>query len=596
MKFFIILLATLTIISNTDVPSRSFDTSAYQQALSWRSFNLFRRQRQKPALPVRSPIPVFSNTPAPIRTPEHRPVNMPKSREVVTPTPSSTPTGKWLMFPRTTDMPTASPALTPRASHEPAQNNLNQKFRTLEDEVMGVKQKKSLFSTDHANRILRDLNDLENNGYSKVETEKLRQIVYEFTPDLKKQSGFTTTDQNCIKANPVLVADITDTSKIQKITAPGTASSEGPKGHSFIWTNSVKVPVYAPTDIILDSGSYVKDNENAPAQYILWFLVKGYCDFQVKFDHIDEPIEAVRKNFSSIPKVADSRGTQVADKVELRAGELLGYTKGNIPSGNWDFGMYDMSKEGPLAQYGSQASHRNAVCWPDFYSSGKREFYKRLLEGPRLLCSFSSSSEPQTQPSPATSSNNPPVIKNLGINFDTAFVFLQSENKLFLEYGAEVSGPSGPKILPTFEYRTAPDADVLAISDGIVQKVTYQNDTSDYEIHIIPSENSQWTIGHDHVNNPKVSVGNRVKAGDIIGKAGNMGGGLGRTEIMIWVSEATRPMTYCPLKYFDPQLLDQYKQKIIKHMKDWEDFKGNSNLYNEQKHILPGCAYEKIAD
>ena len=582
----VLLIFASTLFSSFDLPQS--DRLLDRQALSLRSINWFRYWRKKPA--------IF--TPAPVMTPEYRPVIMPRHGPIVTPTPTPTPARKWLIFPQTTKTPTTSPTPT-QTSNESSQNNLNQKFRTLEDEVMGVKQRKSLFSIDHANRILRDLSDLENNGYSKVETERLRQIVYDFTPDLKKQSGSPATTQNCVKANPTLVDDITDASKIQKITAPGTASSEGPKGHSFIWTNGLSVPIYAPIDIVLDSGSYVKDNENSPAQYILWFLVKGNCDFQVKFDHIDEPIEIIRKNFPSTPKVADSRGIQVANKVEFKAGELLGYTKGNIPSGNWDFGMYDMSKEGPLAQYGSQASHRNAVCWPDFYSSGKREFYKRLLEGPRLLCSFSSSSEPQSQPqpSPATSSDSPPVIKNLGINFDTAFVFLQSENKLFLEYGAEVaSSEGGTKILPTFEYRTAPDADVFAVSDGIIKSITYQDRNRDYAIHILPSENSQWTIGHDHVSNPRVSVGQKVKAGDLLGKVGSLSSSLGRTEIMMWVSEATRPMTYCPMKYFDPQLLPQYKQKILQHMKDWEEFKGNTNLYSEERHVLPGCAYEKIAD
>ncbi len=189
-----------------------------------------------------------------------------------------------------------------------------------------------------------------------------------------------------------------------------------------------------------------------------------------------------------------------------------------------------------------------------------------------------------------------PVLKNLGVNFEQAFVFLPSENKLFLEYGAEVSGPSGPKILPTFEYRTAPDAEVFAAMDGVVTNVTYQDRNQDYSIHLQPETNSPWILEHDHVSNPRVSKGDQVKAGDILGKVGKLDSNLGRTEIMLWDSSGSRPMTYCPLLYFDLSLLSPYKQKIQQHMRDWEAFKGNSNLYNEEKHLLPGCAYENLAD
>lgn len=191
---------------------------------------------------------------------------------------------------------------------------------------------------------------------------------------------------SCLKTNPVLVADITDFEKIQKITAPGTQSSEGPKGHSFVWTNGQKVPVYAPIAGVLESGAYSKDNESSPAQYLLMFKVKGYCDFQFKFDHIDEPVDVIRSALPTVPKVADSRGTFVTEIIEFNTGDLIGYTKGNIPSGNWDFGLYNMAEKRALKD--SYGLHAYSVCWVDFYSSGKQPQYRSLLEGPKLVCSF----------------------------------------------------------------------------------------------------------------------------------------------------------------------------------------------------------------
>ena len=204
-------------------------------------------------------------------------------------------------------------------------------------------------------------------------------------------------------------------------------------------------------------------------------------------------------------------------------------------------------------------------------------------------------------------SGKPLVIKNLGVSFEQldkntnragAFLFLPSEQKVFLEYGVEVpSATGGTKILPTFEYRTAKDAEVFAASDGVITKIAYQAQTQDYEILIQPEIGSQWTLGHDHVSAVKVSEGDTVKAGDVLGTAGTLGGALGRTEIMIWGSSSQNsPLTYCPFKLFVPELLSEYQQKVSRHMKEWEEFKGNADLYAEEKHLFAGCLQETIFD
>ncbi|TSC62316.1 MAG: Peptidoglycan binding protein [Parcubacteria group bacterium Gr01-1014_48] len=208
------------------------------------------------------------------------------------------------------------------------------------------------------------------------------------------------------------------------------------------------------------------------------------------------------------------------------------------------------------------------------------------------------------RPAPAQISIEPPVLKNFGVRFEEwnkttgtagSFLFLPAENKVFLEYGVEVMGPDGPKILPTFEYRVARDTDVLAAIDGVITKLFYKDYTKDYGIHIQPSTNSQWILEHDHVSNPLVSLGDTVKAGDILGKAGTLGGELGRTEIMLFVGGSTIT-THCPFKYLDPALKDMYREKILRHIKDWEEFKNNPALYNEESHVLPGCVQETILD
>ncbi len=266
---------------------------------------------------------------------------------------------------------------------------------------MEAKAKRGIyFSLEHSDRILKDLNNLETQGYQKSEIERLRKIVIDLSPHLwpkpepKKEpepgqvvmTPNPTPTPNCINTNPTLIADITDFYKIRKITAPGSPSSEGPKGHSFIWTEYQRVPLYVPLDAVLDAGSYGKDKPDSPAQYLLTFDVKGHCNFKFRFDHVDEPIESVRQNMPAIPSVSDSRTNPVANRIEFKAGELIGYTSGTMQAGNWDFGLYNMAQKGALAE--SYGMHAYSVCWPDFYSSEKRTQYRNLLEGPKLVCSF----------------------------------------------------------------------------------------------------------------------------------------------------------------------------------------------------------------
>lgn len=511
--------------------------------------------------------------------------------------------------PRISKLPIPTDTIVPNLNHGegmPSLSNLKNQFSVLEQELAIAKNSKAFLSETHYERIKKDLDNLKRQGYSASEVDRLHGLAIDLSPHITDQkktvdSVSNPTSSLCTaNSKPQLIADITEFSKIQKISAPGTQSSEGPKGHAFIWTGGQRVSIYAPIDAVLESGAYSRDTADSPAQYNLTFNIKGYC-FKFRFDHIDEPVDKIKSVLPLVPKIADSRGTFLDQLIEFKTGELIGYTKGNPQSGNWDFGLYDMSKEGVLAQHGSTGIHLNSVCWPDYYLSDK---YKKLLEGSRLVCDQVSSS-PLISPL-ITSANKDPVLKNLGVSFEAwdrstnragAFIFSSSENKVFLEYGVEVpSSEGGTKILPTFEYRTDSDADVLSVIDGLVTKIDYQSNTQDYEVLIQPEENSQWTLGQDHISNLRVAKGDKVKAGDILGKVGTLGGNLGRTEIMLWKSSSTRPVTYCPLKYFDPQLLAQYKQKIQQHMKDWEEFKGNLSLYNEDKHFLPGCIYETLLD
>ena len=273
-------------------------------------------------------------------------------------------------------------------------------FAAAKEEIEKAQKSGSRFPKEHSDRVLRDLTSFEAAGQAKSEIDRLRKIVQGLSPhigDAARAAAAAETEAAKAAAKkacaetvpPVLTADITDLSKVQNITAPGSSSREGPKGHSFINTNHARVPLYAPVAAIYDSGSYTKDSPESPAQYLLFFRVKEGCGFQFKFDHADEIVPSLTDElFTATPKVADSRTAPTTKTIEFAAGELIGYTRGTPQAGNWDFGLYNMNEEGKLAAHGSYATHRYSVCWPDFYSPEKKERYRKLLEGPRLVCSF----------------------------------------------------------------------------------------------------------------------------------------------------------------------------------------------------------------
>ncbi len=214
---------------------------------------------------------------------------------------------------------------------------------------------------------------------------KLEAVIKE-TPPPPQEKQIASCEND---AQPKLTADITDFSKIRKITAPSITSIEGPKGYSFIWTNNMRVPIYAPAAITFISGSYSKDTTDSSAHYLLFFTVKENCNYQIKFDYIDEPVASITEQLPGAPATRDNRTTEAQNKTEFNAGDLIGYTSGTA-AGNWGFGLYNTKEKGVLAtQYNSYGPRGYAVCWTDFYTPDiKKQQYRQLLEGPTFVCVF----------------------------------------------------------------------------------------------------------------------------------------------------------------------------------------------------------------
>jgi len=180
-------------------------------------------------------------------------------------------------------------------------------------------------------------------------------------------------------ANPVFTADITDMSLISKITPPGAILSTGEvKSHSYLWIkDGSRVPVYAPTDMKLSSGAYYDEGEELI--YMLVFEVS--CEVRIKFDHIQEPVDAIRGALPSEPKF-DTRVDMVSELIEFKAGDLVGHTTGTSVANNWDFGVYNTTLyPNPVTEGVANLEEvdKNADCGYDYFTSDKRAVYKNLF-------------------------------------------------------------------------------------------------------------------------------------------------------------------------------------------------------------------------
>jgi hypothetical protein len=97
----------------------------------------------------------------------------------------------------------------------------------------------------------------------------------------------------------------------------------------------------------------------------------------------------------------------------------------------------------------------------------------------------------------------------------------------FIPFGETLSPTS---INPAFEIiLTDSNQQVVASCAGKINWIRLNDNRPDYEMEIVTSANSVYRIYYDHIENPVVSEGETIAAGDVLGTIG-VGG---RTELQI---------------------------------------------------------------
>ncbi len=195
-------------------------------------------------------------------------------------------------------------------------------------------------------------------------------------------------------------------------------------------------------------------------------------------------------------------------------------------------------------------------------------------------------------------------IKHLGVNLDTYdpatnkagdFEFTKenmSFNLIFFEYGFTVpatsAGPEKQNPQPTFILPLG--TKVHSLVDGEVFDVPklYSND---YSV-MVKGEGSELIFETEHVINVKVKKGDKVKAGDVIADVSDYDAknyaGLGLVEIGV-LKGGNPPSHLCPFDYLDDSIKDSTLKKITALKKSWEEYRGDTTIYDESKVVIPGC-------
>lgn len=215
----------------------------------------------------------------------------------------------------------------------------------------------------------------------------------------------------------------------------------------------------------------------------------------------------------------------------------------------------------------------------------------------------------------SVASDTPAPLKNIGFNLDyydkTAqqagdFHFTKDlanvlsgdpiyQKLIWSDYGIQdIRSPNDPtkrNVQPTFILPLG--TKVLAPIDGVVTKVEtlYSND---WTIWFAKSAGSGWSYETEHVSEPTVKVGDKVTAGQVVAQVSPHGSqshpGFGILEIGLFHPVNNQPTHWCPFEHLDSSVKDDINKKIIALYAAWEEYLGDSAIYNNEIYPIPGCA------
>lgn len=205
------------------------------------------------------------------------------------------------------------------------------------------------------------------------------------------------------------------------------------------------------------------------------------------------------------------------------------------------------------------------------------------------------------------SDDEPPLLlKSIGVNLDYYdsqtkkagdFLFTKKDlqfDRPFMGYGfvipSNISSTGQSKANPQPTFILPLGTKVRSLVDGVVANVPKLY-SGDYSIQVSANGKvEKWLYETEHVINPLVKVGDQVKAGQEIAEVSDYDrnlDGFGIVEIGI-LKGGNPPQHICPFAYLDPSTKEETFKKLKAFYKSWEEYIGDTTLYDENEPI-PGC-------
>lgn len=131
--------------------------------------------------------------------------------------------------------------------------------------------------------------------------------------------------------------------------------------------------------------------------------------------------------------------------------------------------------------------------------------------------------------------------------------------------------------------------ELISALNGVVAFIKEQPETNDYEVFLQTEENSTWIVGYDHVTDLRVTKGQQISVGDVLGKAAIENNGYYRYEIQINHETNNETTMICPTDLLDASVRTTEKAKIDAFVERWNT--SYRAVYNDDSYTTQsgGC-------